>query len=704
MIKNIKIKKELSDEEFKEIILKCEEDFIEKNDLTSAAVRCEKAAKEITPATDAALLIVKPAEGVLHAVTQNLDIPLNPRHENILMECYNTKQSLMINDATRSFLYREKIDNFLGIELKDLLLIPVIDDSAERNVLAILWTAIRKGSWNQYTQKDLDYMTRFAMLTKRFLLDEHPATIDDVAELNMEACAKACDQLRTKIKREQEYFASIIHDIRTPMNAVMGFLELLNLIETDQEKKDYLDTAIRSGESMVTLINDALDIAKMASGQMRMEKRPFDPLRELDDVAKLFHNTSRTKGVFFTVYVDPELPKTIVSDPHRIKQIMNNLLSNAVKFTPKGGEVSLEMHYKKESDGLTISVRDSGPGIAPERQKEIFTPFVQETESTARKYGGTGLGLSISQQLAVLLGGRLQLESAPGKGSRFHFTIPCNTEPGTPSSIDTKAYRNLPVKIYSPKMPEYLLNTVQKYLEHSGMTLKLLDREKDLKLHKKEETPLLVVSKEASMENRELIQEIIDSGTALLVVGDTFLNIGCQFRGRVERIGTPLLPHELFDKLSILLDNNRPEHREADPVQKIESFPDKHVMIVDDNVINLKFMKEVLKRFDLRVTLAQSGEESIEKLRTSKIDLIFMDENMPEMQGTEVIRAIREEESKNGKTLTIVGLTGDADEKTKETILNAGADEVLTKPVKLQEIIDVATRYLASKSIEKVME
>jgi len=696
MIKNIKIKKELSAEEFKQIILRCEEDLLDTEELISVAKRCEEAAKEITPATEAALLIAKPDEKVFHAVTQDLDIPLNPSHENILMECYNTKQSLMVNDVTRSFLYREKIDNFLGIELKDLLLIPVIDNSEERNVLAILWTAITKGSWNQYTQKDLDYMTRFAMLTKRFLLKEHPATSQEVAELNMEECAKACDQLRGKIKREQEYFASIIHDIRTPMNAVMGFLELLNLIETDKEKKDYLDTAIRSGESMVTLINDALDIAKMASGQMKVEKRPFNPARELDDVAKLFHNTSQTKGIVFTVYVDPELPETIVSDAHRIKQIMNNLLSNAVKFTPKGGEISLEMQYEKKIDGMTISVRDTGVGIAPERQKDIFTPFVQETESTARKFGGTGLGLSISQQLAVLLGGKLQLESTPGKGSRFYFTIPCNTDSGTPSIIDTGAFQNLRVKIYCHEMPEHLLTTVQKYLEHLGMTLTLFDQREELQLCTKEKVPLLVISKAASIEASDLIQSVIDSGTAVLVVGDTFLNIGCRFHGKVERIGTPILPHELFDKLTRLLNKDYHEDLKEHSTENVPTFTGKNVLIVDDNIINLKFMKEVLKRLDFQVILAQSGEESIEKIHTSKIDLIFMDENMPHMQGTEAIQAIREEELKKGSKnkLTIVGLTGDADEKTKEVFLAVGADAVLTKPVKLQEIIDVAVQYL----------
>jgi len=695
MRKKIDIKKELSEEEFKNIILRCEEDFVAHNTLVAIARKCEEAAKEITPAKEAQLLVVKPEEKRFEVVTRQESVPFI-EGESLLMEAYRTKQPLLINDVTRSFLYKEEIDNFLGMKIKDLMLIPVVDESEDRKVIAILWAAIPVGSWNQYTQKDLDYMSRFAMLSKRFLSDQHPKSPDNLMEMNMQECAKTCDQLRQKIEKEQHYFSSIIHDIRTPMNAVMGFLELLNLIETDEEKKDYLDTAIRSGKSMVTLINDALDLAKIASGQMRVEKHPFSPLSELDDTAKLFHSTTRTKGIDFRAYFDPHIPEKIVSDPHRIKQIINNLLSNAVKFTPKGGSVTLELLYRSDIDGLCVNVIDTGIGIDPERQKEIFTPFVQERDSTSRQYGGTGLGLSISQQLAVLLGGKLQMESEPGKGSRFYFTIPCNTPESTPPSIDLEAYTGIKVRLYTPGGEAAKLEEILRYLRESPMEIATVDTPEALSALKKQDPALLILPKEEAVIQRKQVQKLIDAGTPVLIVGDNFLNMDCQFDGRVERISAPYLPHELFGRLSLLLELDANKKRLAPTKQSIKKFDGRKVLVVDDNLINLKFMKEVLKRMDLEVHTAQNGAECLERLRHEPVDLVFMDENMPEMSGTEVIQKIRQNatESTQNTPIPLIGLTGNADKKTKETLLKAGADDVLTKPISLQKIFEVAQRYL----------
>jgi len=695
MRKKIDIKKELSEEEFKEIILRCEEDFLAHNTLHAIARKCEEAAREITPAKESYLLLADEEKKEFSVLTRGDVLPFY-EGESLLMEAYRTKQPLLINDVTRSFLYKEEIDNFLGMEIKDLMLVPVVDESDERKVVAILWAAIPAGSWNQYTQKDLDYMSRFAMLSKRFLIDQDPMSSESVMEMNMEECAKTCEQLRKKIEKEQHYFSSIIHDIRTPMNAVMGFLELLNLIETDEEKKEYLDTAIRSGKSMITLINDALDLAKISSGQMRVEKHPFSPLTELDDTAKLFHNTARSKGIDFRAYFDPTIPEKIVSDPHRIKQIINNLLSNAVKFTPKGGKVTLELLYRPEIDGLQVNVIDTGVGIDPRRQKEIFTPFVQESDSTSREFGGTGLGLSISQQLAVLLGGKLQLESTPGAGSRFYFTIPCNTPEETPPSIDLEAYAGKKVRIYTSGSDTQKLEEILRYLRQSPIEIETVDSPEALKALRERDPAPLVLSKEEAVILRKNVQKLIDAGNAALIAGDSFLNMDCQFDGRVERIGAPYLPHELFGRLSLLLDLEANKKRLTPTRHTIRKFQGRKVLVVDDNAINLKFMKEVLKRMDLEVLTAQSGRECLATLKEHPADLVFMDENMPEMSGTEVIQKIRQNATSTaqGAPIPLIGLTGNADEKTREILLNAGADDVLTKPISLQKIFDVAQRYL----------
>jgi signal transduction histidine kinase/ActR/RegA family two-component response regulator len=694
-MKKIDIKKELEEKEFKELIQICEKKFKQKQGLSKIAKECETKTKEITPAKEACLLLVKEEEKEFEILTRSQSIPFDIKKESILTECYTTKQPLLVNDVTRSFLYHEDIDNFLHLELKDLLLIPIVDDSPEKKVLAIIWSAITQGSWNQYTQKDLEYMIRFSMFIKHFLQEKEFIPQEKHESAGFHDCMEAYDKLSAQIRREQEYFSSIIHDVRTPMNAVMGFLELLKLKELDSEKKEYLETALKSGETMVALINDALDISKIASGKMSIEKVPFSPLEELSDVAKLFHNTAKKKNISFVTYYDPQVPQQILSDQHRLKQIMNNLLSNAIKFTPENGKIVLSLQYDKERDGLTISIQDTGIGIAEEMQKNIFTPYTQEKNSTSREYGGTGLGLSISQQLSILLGGKLQLESTQGKGSRFYVTIPCNTPEGTPPSLDKEQLKDLSIKLYIPSPHNSAISSIAKYLNYFHTSVEELKNQEMLQDMVDTAFDILIIFKDDAILLDTQVQNILDHGKSAIIIGDTFLTDGCHFDGNVKRLNTPILPQDLVNTIRHLIspsDTTEEEHHFSDKLKKLKN---KHILVVDDNTINLKFMKEVLKTMQMETFLAQSGNEGIDTFNTEKVDLIFMDENMPGLQGDETIAKIRKiEKEKGNRRVTIIGLTGDADNKTKEKLLNAGADEVLTKPVQLQEIIRVTTSYL----------
>jgi len=195
-------------------------------------------------------------------------------------------------------------------------------------------------------------MVRFSIFFKRYLQEKQALSNDGLHDAPFLDCIDAYDKLAAKIENEQNYFSSIIHDIRTPMNAVLGFLELLNLRETDRDKKEYIQTALNSSETMIALINDALDISKMASGKMSIDKVEFCAINTFSDVAKLFHNSAKKEKIILDVFFDPNIPELIYSDYHRIKQIMNNLLSNAIKFTPENGKISLELLYNKKKDSL----------------------------------------------------------------------------------------------------------------------------------------------------------------------------------------------------------------------------------------------------------------------------------------------------------------------------------------------------------------
>ncbi len=694
-IKNIDIKKELTEEEFKEIVIVCEQRFEQEHEIEKIALGCEDKTKEITPAKEAFVLLPHEETQEFEIITLNKRIPMNLEEESIIAECYKTKQALIVNDITRSFLYNEKYDNFMNYELKDILLIPIVDDTPAKNILAIMWAAITEGSWNQYTQKDLTYMTRFSIFIKRFLQDKELIESKyEKEDASFFDCMEAYDKLSAKNRREQEYFSTIIHDVRTPMNAVIGFLELLNLKESEKEKKEYLEIALKSAETMVTLINDALDISKMASGKMNIENVEFSVFKELSDVAKLFHNTAKKKNISFNTFYDPELPKVIVSDYHRIKQIMNNLLSNAIKFTPENGEIFLDILYNKKNDGMTISVKDSGPGISKEMQQEIFSAYTQEKNSTAREHGGTGLGLSISSQLSVLLGGILKLESEPGQGSTFYFNIPCNTPKNTPYAFEKEKLQSLKLLVYQPETKSNAILSLVHYLKKWDVNYHEVHNEKEFLAYKHPFDTFIIFREDAIHANQH-VQDTLDNNRAAIILGDTFLQ-ECRFEGNVQRLNTPLLPHDIYNALLLSLDKDFSNSKERQKFTNLQQFNGKSILVVDDNSINLKFMQEVLKTMNITVFLCSNGVDAIETYKNNDIDLIFMDENMSGMQGHEAIRKMRTfEKESNQKASIIIGLTGNADKQTKKALHESGADSVLTKPIQLHEIQEAITNYLS---------
>ena len=287
------------------------------------------------------------------------------------------------------------------------------------------------------------------------------------------------------------------------------------------------------------------------------------------------------------------------------------------------------------------------------------------------------------------------MESKPGKGSRFYFTIPCNTQENTPPSLEKERFSNLSFKVYAPKKHNNALTSAQAYLDYFDTSVEIIKDKKILKSMAEKTFDILIIFKEDAINHDIDVQAILDKGKSAVIIGDTFLNDGCHFKGNVQRLNTPVLPQDLTNTIMLLSAPQSKKTKKESFSDGLEKLKNKRILVVDDNTINLKFMKEVLKTMNMETILAQSGNESLEKFSTEKIDLIFMDENMPGMQGGEAIALMRKKEKEeNLKRTTIIGLTGDADEKTKTSLLSVGADDVLTKPVQLKEIIRVTTQYL----------
>jgi len=244
---------------------------------------------------------------------------------------------------------------------------------------------------------------------------------DKIESANIQA-QKMAVKAKMASKAKSDFLANMSHEIRTPLNAILGFIDLLREKESDPEKLRYISTIQNSSNTLLGIINDILDFSKIESNNLQIEKIDFNTHEELNTLADLFRAKASEKSVSLTFKMDKDIPKALISDPLRIKQVIANLLSNAIKFTPRNGRVELIIGYK--NGHLNVSVKDNGIGIAEDKQKDIFKAFSQAESSTTRKFGGTGLGLTISSRLVKMLGGELKIESKPGHGSRFYFSIP----------------------------------------------------------------------------------------------------------------------------------------------------------------------------------------------------------------------------------------------------------------------------------------
>jgi len=482
----------------------------------------------------------------------------------------------------------------------------------------------------------------------------------------------------------REFFSSVIHDIRTPMNAVIGFLELLKEDNLTNTQKEYIATALKSADMVVALINDVLDFNKIVSGNLDIDFHYFSLPDELKNSSLLFYHSARKKQIDLISYFDPNIPYVIKSDPFRIKQIVNNLLSNAIKFTDVGGKIVVEALYNQSKDILNISVKDSGIGIKESALKTIFEPFKQASSDTSLKYGGTGLGLTISKKLANMLGGDLRVQSRVNKGSIFTLTIPCHTIPGTPRYLEYSPEQFPPIYLIEGDESKYrYIKYFKKYFEELNISHKALTYKEfiDIKI----EPTALIIATKLNFESK-ITQDLIKRyHNRLIVLQHKIFTHNSERYKDLFMLEAPIFPDKLF---KAIVNFGKEKEETSKEVEKINS--NKSVLIVDDNPINRKLLDEVCSRVGAKTYIASDGKEAVEIFKKYLIDLIFIDQNMPILSGTEAIRQIKA--LPNGANVTIYGLTGDANKETLDEMIRAGADNILTKPIKIKEIQNILTK------------
>ena len=517
-------------------------------------------------------------------------------------------------------------------------------------------------------------------------LDRHRQSLETTVEQRTRELRLARDAAESANDAKTSFLATMSHEIRTPLNGLMVMAELLAGAGLDQRLQRYAEVIVKSGHSLLTIINDILDLSKIEAGKLQLESIPVNPASIAGDVTSLFWENASSKGLDLAARVAPDMPQAVLADPVRLHQILANLVNNALKFT-ESGQVLISLSH--EAGHLILAVADSGIGIAQKKLDVLFQAFSQADQTITRKFGGTGLGLAICKRLAEAMGGAIGVTSELGKGSTFWVRVP--------AAISSPALQR-----HFPVLKAAI--AIDGLASQSALGTALAAAGFEVTVAEHDATGADAVFTSARrLQSLRLgpgsRPRIICLGSIGQADGEAAIAAGKAD----DLMILPLRQQDIADMIARIhegrLRGKSLLERHALERRMEASFPGRHVLVADDNAVNREVIIEVLRQLGIAVAVAVNGREAVDAWKAMKPDLIFMDCSMPDMDGYSATREIRAYEALAiaGGHTPVVALTAHVAGSDSETWRSAGMDAYMTKPFTLKQIVACLEQHFAGK-------